>query len=307
MEKELRYDYFYGNESEQFSFFRIPRHLVTGMEFKQLSTDAKLLYGLLLDRMGLSSRNGWYDEKGRVYIFYPLEEIEFSLNCSHSKAVRLFAELDKENGIGLIERTRQGLGKPSRIYVKRFTTREILPHREPEIPDGFPEVSKQDFQKFQNDTSGSFKTTLPKVSKRDAIYTEKNQTEKTYPDPSIRYEMDLIDRDACRKEVKEAISFSQLVEDYGEEDIEGVTELITDILCSTRRSFQIGGETIPAEPVKRRFYSLEKCHIEYVLDCLKKTTTKIHNIKGYLLTSLYNAPLTIGAYYQAEVQHDLYG
>lgn len=84
MEKELRYDYFYGNESEQFSFFRIPRHLVTGMEFTQLSTDAKLLYGLLLDRMGLSARNGWYDEKGRVYIFRKVRQVK---RTGHTAAV----------------------------------------------------------------------------------------------------------------------------------------------------------------------------------------------------------------------------
>lgn len=73
---EQGFDYYYGDESSQFSFYRIPRQLITGARFKKLSTDAKLLYGLLLDRMGLSAKNGWYDEQGRVYIYYPLEEIQ---------------------------------------------------------------------------------------------------------------------------------------------------------------------------------------------------------------------------------------
>lgn len=125
MEQAVSFSYFYGEESEQFSFYRIPRLLVTGAQFKNLSTDAKLLYGLLLDRMGLSAKNGWYDEQGRVYIYYPLDEIETDLNCSHGKAVRLMAELDTGTGIGLIERVRQGLGRPSIIYVKQFTTKRV--------------------------------------------------------------------------------------------------------------------------------------------------------------------------------------
>ncbi len=115
MPEVIKFDYFYGEESEQYSFFRIPRLLVTSERFKVLSSDAKLLYTFMLDRMGLSARNGWYDEKGRVYIYYPLEEVCGLLNCSHGKAVRAFAELDTTKGVGLIERVRQGLGRPSRI------------------------------------------------------------------------------------------------------------------------------------------------------------------------------------------------
>lgn len=111
MEEQTFFDYYYGGESEQFAFYRIPRQLVTGNYFKNLSTDAKLLYGLLLDRMSLSMKNGWYDEQGRVYIYYPLDEIQEALSCSHGKAVRLFAELDTGKGIGLIERI------PASFYV----------------------------------------------------------------------------------------------------------------------------------------------------------------------------------------------
>ena len=70
MSQTISFDYFYGGQSDTFSYYRIPRLLITGQQFKGLSTDAKLLYGLLLDRMGLSARNGWYDELGRVYICY---------------------------------------------------------------------------------------------------------------------------------------------------------------------------------------------------------------------------------------------
>lgn len=95
------FDYYYGDGSSQFSFYRIPRQLVTGERFKRLSTDAKLLYGLPLDRMGLSAKNGWYDEAGRIHIHYTLEYIQDDLCCAHGKAVKLLAELDRDKGFGL--------------------------------------------------------------------------------------------------------------------------------------------------------------------------------------------------------------
>lgn len=127
MEDKTPFDYYYGDESSQFSFYRIPRQLVTGDRFKRLSTDAKLLYGLMLNRMGLSVKNGWHDNCGRVFIYYTQEEIQEDLNCGHDKATKLILELDTVRGIGLIERKKQGQGKPAKIYVKRFTTRAIPP------------------------------------------------------------------------------------------------------------------------------------------------------------------------------------
>lgn len=119
MQSQVNFSYFYGEESEQFSYFRIPRLLVRSKRFKTLSTEAKLLYGLMLDRMGLSAKHGWYDELGRVYIYYTLDEIQTDLMCGHNKAVRLLAELDTgKDGFGLIERVKQGQGRPAKIYVK---------------------------------------------------------------------------------------------------------------------------------------------------------------------------------------------
>ena len=114
------FDYYYGDESNLFSFYRIPRQLITGDAFKRLSTDAKLLYGLLLDRMSLSAKHGWYDEQGRVYIYYTLTEIQEDFNCGHDRVLRMLAELDTEKGIGLIERVNHGQGRPTMIYVKNF-------------------------------------------------------------------------------------------------------------------------------------------------------------------------------------------
>lgn len=146
MDRAVSFSYFYGEESEQFSYYRIPKLLITGAQFKNLSTDAKLLYGLLLDRMGLSAKNSWYDEQGRVYIYYTLEEIMEDMNCGKDKGVKLLSELDVNRGIGLIERVKQGQGRPAQIYVKRFAARAVPPPSpEPPTDLEYPPVRSQDF------------------------------------------------------------------------------------------------------------------------------------------------------------------
>ncbi len=307
------FDYFYGGESEQFSFYRIPRQLIVGPEFKHVSTDAKLLYGLMLDRMGLSARNGWYDEENRVFIYYPLDEIKEALNCGNDKAVKLLAELDSGKGIGLIQRVKQGQGKPARIYVKRFTTREApdtdnRPSPPPRLPESRnPDFGKTEVKSSENQKSRLLENRSADFGKSECNYTYKNQTERSYTNPSIQPAADGMDWQVCREEVMENICFDQLAEEYGVEEVEGITDLITDVLTSTLPTVQIGREKVPIQAVRSRFRKLDETHVQYVFDCLRKSTKKIHNIRAYLLTSLYNAPTTIGQFYQAEVQHDLYG
>ena len=117
-------DYLYGDEAAQFTFFKMPRQLFDDSHFKSLSTAAKLLYGMLLDRMSLSARNGWHDDTGRVYIYYTVKEVCQDIGCGRNKAMRLLAELDTVKGIGLIERIKQGQGKPDRIFVKKISVHE---------------------------------------------------------------------------------------------------------------------------------------------------------------------------------------
>lgn len=121
----MKFDYYYGIEAEQFSFYRVPRLLIKDERFKELSSDAKLLYGLMLDRMSLSMKNGWFDDENRAYIHYTLDNIMEDLGCAKEKCVKVLAELDSKKGIGLIEKKRQGLGKPDIIYVKNFATLEV--------------------------------------------------------------------------------------------------------------------------------------------------------------------------------------
>lgn len=306
------FDYFYGAESDQFSFYRIPRLLVTGRQFKNLSTDAKLLYGLLLDRMGLSAKNGWYDELGRVFIYYPLNEIEEDLNCGHNKAIRLVSELDQEGGIGLIERHRQGQGKPSVIYVKRFAIGEAVG----QVKDASTgsstvrkaDVSNQGLLKFQNQTSRDFLLKPLDVSKPNSKNNRKNYTYTVKPIESYPSgEADGIDRERCMRELRQQVAYDRLLERFSQSELDEILELITEVLCSTNASIRVNGSQLPIRYVKERFQKLDTFHIEYVIDSLRENTTSVRNIRAYLLTALYNAPITIDHYYQAKVQHDLYG
>ena len=126
----LQFDYFRGMEAEQYSFYRVPKVLFTAECFKVLSCEAKVLYGLMLDRMGLSIKNRWFDEEDRVYIIFTVEETMELLGCSRQKAVKSLSELDTEKGIGLIEKKRLGLGKPNVIYVKNFMIKDCPEYEE---------------------------------------------------------------------------------------------------------------------------------------------------------------------------------
>ncbi|MDO5392775.1 MAG: replication initiator protein A [Eubacteriales bacterium] len=119
----MEFDYFRAEQSEQFSFFRIPKALFTEKEFESLSTDAKLLYGVLLDRLSLSRKNGWVDASGYVYIIYTVSELQELFQASHPTVIKWMRELDSVHGIGLIERYKQGYNRPAIIYVKNFVKR----------------------------------------------------------------------------------------------------------------------------------------------------------------------------------------
>ena len=119
----IQFDYFTAAETEQYTFYRIPKALFTESHFQTLSCESKVLYGMMLDRLGLSIRNQWFDSQGRAYIIFTVEDVMGVMGCQSQKAVRLMKELDTADGIGLIEKKRIGLGRPNRIDVKNFMVR----------------------------------------------------------------------------------------------------------------------------------------------------------------------------------------
>ncbi len=379
--QELQFDYYRGMEAEQYTFYRIPKVLFTAECFKALSCEAKVLYGLLLDRMSLSIKNRWFDEEDRVYIIFTVEDVMELLNCSRQKAIKNLAELDSEKGIGLIEKKRLGLGKPNVIYVKNFIIKES-PEQEEKEPENagntqkyenhtsrsmeneLPEVPKSYFKEYENQTSGSMKNRLlevpesnfkkcenhtsksmenrllevPKsysnntdINNTDLSDTEFSNTEysKTdlndtepgvsviYPNP-IQSNLSISgtapdvmeEMDAYRDIIREHISYECFQDGryHRREDVDELVELMVEVMMlPDNGTVRIAGVEKPVAVVKNRFMKLEHGHIEYILTCLGANTTKVGNIKAYLLTTLYNAPLTISNYYTAEVNHDLYG
>lgn len=171
--------YFHSGETTDFGFFRIPRALVKDEHFRNLSVAAKLLYDLMLDRMGLSARNGWHDDVGRVYIYYTVKEVCEIMGCGRNKAMRLLAELDTNKGIGVIERIRQGQGKPDKIFVKRINVQEdtgTSSTTTPSSPAPISEVDFSDVQRSEKPTSRSRENRPLEVSKADPNKTDINQT-----------------------------------------------------------------------------------------------------------------------------------
>ena len=169
----LQLDYYYGIEAEQFSFYRVPRLLIKDERFKKLSSDAKLLYGLMLDRMSLSIKNEWFDDENRAYIIYTIDSIMEDLGCAKEKAIKVLAELDSVKGIGLVEKVRRGLGKPDIIYVKNFASiTEQMDEKEPANADKITEVRKSNHKKSENRTSRSQKIELLEVRKSNLKKSE---------------------------------------------------------------------------------------------------------------------------------------
>ncbi len=290
----MAYDYFYGQQSEQFSFYRIPKILFSQDKFWNVSTDAKLLYGILLDRMNLSARNGWLDEAGRVYIIFTIEEIKESLGCAEKKAVKLLDELEKK--AELIERKRQGLGKPNLIYVKNFISESV----------------ERQFLNCQNDNSATFQNTIQDLSKAqgnntDIKNTDLSDTNSIFPSENCGKENGNEEYQQYYQYFYEQLGMEYLQKDYpyDMDRLENILELVVETVCSKRQIIRIGGDDRPIEIVKSRFMKLDSEHIRYVLDCFKENTTKIRNIRQYILASLYNAPTTIGSYFDALVRHDM--
>lgn len=310
MEK-IQFDYYRGMEAEQYSFYRVPKILFTAECFKELSCEAKVLYGLLLDRMSLSMKNHWLDEEERVYIIFTVEEIAELLNCGTQKAVKLLKELDSEKGIGLIEKKRLGLGRPNVIYVKNF-----LVQKNDEKNGDMP-----DLQNCENHNSGVVKTTIQECPKSQSNNTDINKTENNETESSnilsnlIYPEKDkMIDeieqRNTYREIIRENISYECFQNDtpHAREEVDELVELMVEVMVMPDQGkIRIAGEDKLVSLVKSQFMKLTHAHIEYVCLCLNKNTTKVGNIKSYLLTALYNSVLTINHYYQAEVNHDLYG
>ena len=173
----IKFNYYYGKEAKQFSFFRIPKLLFTDESFKDLSSDAKVLYGILLDRMNLSMKNNWIDEENKVYIIFTIEEIAEIMSCATQKATKILQELDDKKGIGLVEKKRLGLGKPNILYVKNFIIQETKDQTDVQEEITNQELLQSQNQNDENHNSGNVIFTKQELLKSQCNKTNYNKTE----------------------------------------------------------------------------------------------------------------------------------
>lgn len=280
------YDYFYGQQAELFSFYRVPKVLFTDEKFSNISSDAKLLYGIMLDRMNLSAKNGWVDELGRVYIIFTIEEVKGALGCAEKKAVKLLHEL--ENKCGLIERKRIGLGKPNYIYVKNFVDNSV----------------ERQFLNCQKDNSGTVNKTLQELSKAQGNNTDIKDTDYSDTDPILS--SDFSGRDVEKDEefqsyyqyFYEELEMDYLFREfpYDKEVLESILEILVETVCSKRKLIRmpsLGMLTVNALaaadnvliPVQAAY--LPAKGLEQLLQTINKVRRQINpklRIEGILLT-----------------------
>lgn len=296
-----KHEHFYGIESEQFTFYKVPKQLFVDEEFWNISAEAKLLYGILLDRMSLSAANNWRDEDGKVYIIFTIDDIKAYLGCAEKKAVKLLNEL--ENKCGLIDRVRQGLGKPNIIYVRNF------------LPSGVDNSVERQLLNCQKDNYGTVKKTIQDLSKAQCNNTNINKTDNSYTDQSIYPENpkmtdeEMMSYEEYKSFIKEKLDYEYLAHDFKNHKavLDELFEILVDTLRSTRKDIRIGRNDISSFVVKSRLSRITPEHIKYVMNCILENTSEISNIYQYMLTALYNSVSTIDSYYTTLVNYQFGG
>ena len=327
----MKFEYFNGREPASNCYMVIPKCFNTDPELNKISVNARYVYGLMLDRMKLSTVNNLVDKDGKTYIFYDWEDVHEATGLSKNTVYKLFDELDTDKGIGLIERVKMGQGRPSRIYVMRIVEAEQNVKsngRENQNLENVQKFKIRDSSKKENNTE------YPKLNieseNRDSEVSDLGATEyqelgrinknninknnynknliRIYPSKSSQMDGMRSDSDetASRLYVREDLGTDHLCEMYpaDEEKIRGIEDLIVDVLTSNRQKMFVGGEERETNMVKGRFMKLTESHIETVLGKWDELTKKPNNARAYLLTMLYNVSITAKAEFQARMRQD---
>lgn len=342
----MQFDYFYGNEAEQFTFYRIPKILITSPHFKKISDSAKLLYGLMLDRMSLSIRNGWLDDDNRAYIFFTTNDVMEQMCCGTEKATKMLTELDSEKGIGLIERVKQGQGKPAIIYLKKFyeledTARstklseiESQDFQESKVKTfenrktRLSEIESQDFRESKNKTFENRKSGLSEIEslefrKSKCNYNNINNTDINNTDINYIYP---INQDNCNiqnsdtqteeewidrytktvDEIKTQIDYDYLINHAERDIVDEVVNIMAEVMTVYRPKYKIEGDFIEYNAVVNKFRQITAQKLEICLLAYSRKIQRIKNPKAYWISTLYNIPLTSGIVLQNMINSDIY-
>ena len=338
----MQFDYFYGNEAEQFTFYRIPKILITSQFFKKVSDSAKLLYGLMLDRMSLSIRNGWLDDDNRAYIFFTTNDVMEQMCCGTEKATKMLAELDSEKGIGLIERVKQGQGRPAIIYLKKFydledkdtTSQSSTSKNENQAFEEsknktfenrktrLSEIESQEFRKSKNKTFENRKSRVSETESQDfrkskCNYNNINYTDINYIYPINQDSYNIQNSDQTEErwidrytktvdEIKKQIDYDYLI-NYAERDIvDEVVNIMAEVMTIPRPKYKIEGDFVEYDAVLNNLKKITAEQLEVCLLAYSRQRQRIRNPKAYWISVLYNIPLTSNIVLQNMVNSDMY-
>ena len=333
------FNYFSVDGIDKFTFYRLPKKLVIGDQFRELSCEAKIFYGLLIDRASLSKRNQWVDENKHIYVYFKLDELMELLNIGKNKAISVFKELDD---IGLIIRKKQGQGKPTKIYVMNFSdtvetseNADVEANSQTSDPKQEKEVQTPKKQTSEKNTSTQ-EVQTPEKQTSDGLNTGSqpfpyymNKTEMNKTNLSIFHSTQVgsqeIDTNtvptngmneeneytAIEEKVKEQIEYDYLLDTVklAKNTLNLIVSLIADVYLHRVKSLLVEGIEIPEFQIVREYEKLDSGHIEYIFECLENQTKKsqIQNIRKYLRVCLYNAPHTMEMYYDQMVNYDFNG
>ena len=338
----MQFDYFYGSEAEQFTFYRIPKILITSQFFKKVSDSAKLLYGLMLDRMSLSIRNGWLDDDNRAYIFFTTNDVMEQMCCGTEKATKMLAELDSEKGIGLIERVKQGQGRPAIIYLKKYydiedtdtTSQSSTSKNENQAFEEsknktfenrktrLSEIESQEFRKSKNKTFENRKSRVSETESQDfrkskCNYNNINYTDINYIYPINQDSYNIQNSDQTEErwidrytktvdEIKKQIDYDYLI-NYAERDIvDEVVNIMAEVMTVPRPKYKIEGDFVEYDAVLNNLKKITAEQLEVCLLAYSRQRQRIRNPKAYWISVLYNIPLTSNIVLQNMVNSDMY-
>lgn len=301
----MNFNYYYGNQADQFSFIRIPRVLLVDQLFSPLSLQSKILYGVLLDRMGISMRNGWFDELNRVYIIYQISEIQGDLGFSKKKAIDYLTELEQ---FGLVEKKRRGLGLPSILYVKSFMTKDAIARSSGDVTS---DSKASEIRSVETGTSGPIisisrsaeigtsrgpqiapqevpESTLLEVPKSIPLMSNNNinNTNMSYiTSNQILSSGGASVPEGCDEdEMRSVRAYAEIISEnleleilkqghrYDVELLDGIYDLVLEVVVSKSPTTVIASNEYPTELVRSKFLKLTSMHVEYVMDCFNQNS-----------------------------------
>ena len=285
----MNLEYFYDYQSEQYAFYQVPKDIVEEEPFCRMSNDSKLLYSIVLDRVKLSRKNGWVDEKRRVYIIFTVEETMRIMHCSKPTATKFMQELER---IGLVEKKRQGLGKPNILYVKNFIRKDKC----------------SDFKKYKSLTSGGTESEHQEVQESDGINNNQINPDFINTDPffpSAPQVMGQKDGMTERDKIKHQIEYDCLRQRYRDEQLDELVEIMLEVMMNRSPTIRIGRDAeYPTAYVRERLSKINAMHIERVMDGITDNQVPVRNTKAYLLSVLFNSVSTIDHYYTIQANSE---